>query len=143
MPETVTIEGNVTTAELADESARIERATAGQELPRTLHALAMRGTSPALGIRGAQPWATTALHCLATEHAIHHDQRHAPGSYCQRSANRRLPRRSQLLSNRAGIAARGIARAPAGPRLKRDTRDEDAEHRRGNDYRVKRAASRE
>ncbi len=40
-------------------------------------------------------------------------------------------------------AAHGIARAPAGPRLKRDTRDEAAEHRRGNNYRVKRAASHE
>jgi hypothetical protein len=70
MPETVPIEQTVTTAELADESARIERATTGQQLPRTVHAPAMRGTSPSLGTRGAQPWAATALHYLATEHAI-------------------------------------------------------------------------
>ena len=43
MKSTVPTERTVTTAELANETARIERARSGPQLPRTLRALAMQG----------------------------------------------------------------------------------------------------
>jgi hypothetical protein len=73
MPKTVPIERTVTTAELAGESARIERARTGQQLPRTLHALAMQG---ARLLVCPQCWQRQCLPCSVSGPPADHLARH-------------------------------------------------------------------
>jgi hypothetical protein len=73
MPETVPIERTATSAELADESARIQQALTGRRPPRTLHALAMQG---ARLLVCAQCWQRRCLPCTISGPAGDHLARH-------------------------------------------------------------------
>ena len=99
MTENVPIERTVTAAELADESARIERALTGQQLPRTLHALAMQGARLLLG---PQCWQRQCLPCSVSGPPADHLSRH------MEAERRALITRAEL----AGIAAQLEVIAP-------------------------------
>jgi hypothetical protein len=83
-----------TPGELADEAARIERALSGQQLPRTLHALAEQG---ARRVHCGQCWQVPGRPCTFTSPAGDHLARY------QRAERRGLITRAELARVVAGL----------------------------------------